>query len=102
MNVLGLVFGFAIARGRPDASRIALVSALPRSPVLGLVLASALARNKTPLQAKIPSTIGVITFSDRDMQRLAYHFSLEDKSRSADDNWKLAVEAAGILKGRHR
>jgi hypothetical protein len=48
MSVLGLFFGYAIARGRPDASRIALVSALPRSPVLGLVLASALVRNETP------------------------------------------------------
>jgi hypothetical protein len=54
MNVLGLVFGFAAARGLPDASRIALVGALPRSPVLGLVLASSLAsreRNDTSLAA---------------------------------------------------
>lgn len=48
MSVIGLMFGYAIARGRPDASRIALVSALPTSPVLGLVLGSALVRNETP------------------------------------------------------
>jgi hypothetical protein len=87
MNALGLVFGLAIARGRPDASRIALVSALPRSPVLGLVLASALARNKARLQAKLPSTL---TFSDSDRQRLAYQLYLEDKSRSAEANWRIA------------
>ena len=48
MSVLGLVFGFAVARGLPDASRSALVGALPRSPVVGLVLASALARRESP------------------------------------------------------
>jgi hypothetical protein len=46
MNVLGLVFGFAVARGLPDASRIALVGGLPRSPIFGLVLASTLANRE--------------------------------------------------------
>jgi hypothetical protein len=46
MNLLGLMFGFAVARGLPDASRIALVSGMIRPPVFSLVLASTLANRE--------------------------------------------------------
>ena len=64
MNVIGLMFGFAVARGRPDASRIALVSGLPNSPVMGLVLASALA-NREQSQNAAPGQVNSGLFRPR-------------------------------------
>lgn len=62
MNLLGLMFGFAVARGLPDASRIALVSGMIRPPVFSLVLASTLAnRERSNAPVVVRNTEGTQT-----------------------------------------
>jgi hypothetical protein len=58
MNLTGLVMGLAVAQAKnlPSAERIqvGVIGAVPRSPVLGLVLAEALAGSEAPVPTGPP------------------------------------------------